>query len=93
MATGRRLRPFSPCDAARAESLAGAPLALFRARLGTYLIDLFLVFATYTPAVAGLHRFLVDRLHLAEEVCSSSHLHVRFDPDGLPTVIGSRQGG
>lgn len=70
---------FDPHESARAESLAGVPLASFGRRLGAYLIDMVLVFGTYGPAIAGLHFLLFNALGVHEELYRSAHVQVRFE--------------
>ena len=70
---------FDPHGAARADSLAGVPLASFGQRLAAYAIDIFLVGITYGPAMAGLRYFLINTLHLKEDLYQSAHVHAKFD--------------
>jgi uncharacterized RDD family membrane protein YckC len=70
---------FNPHETARAESLAGIPLASFGRRLAAYLIDLTLIFATYGPAMAGLRYLLFDVLGMREDLYHSAHVQVRFE--------------
>jgi hypothetical protein len=70
---------FNPHGTARAESLAGVPLASFGQRLAAYTIGIFLVGITYGPAMAGLRHFFEDTLHLKEEIYQSAHMSVRLD--------------
>ena len=70
---------FDPHGTARAESLAGTPLASFSQRLAAYAIDITVVFSSYTAAMAGLHYFLFDYLHISEDYSPSAHVKVHFD--------------
>ena len=70
---------FDPHGTARAESLAGTPLASFGQRLAAYAIDIFFVGITYGPAMAGLRYFFEDYLHLKEEIYQSVHVNIRLD--------------
>ena len=72
-------RIFDPHETARAEALAGAPLASFGRRFAAYAIDIFLVAITYGPALLVSKYFAVDVLHLKEDIYDSGHVHVRFD--------------
>jgi uncharacterized RDD family membrane protein YckC len=75
----RQAGVFDPHETARADSLAGVPLASFGRRLSAYLIDMVLVFATYGPAMAGLRYLLFDVLGMREELYRSAHVQVRFE--------------
>ncbi len=77
---------FNPHETARAKALAGAPLASFGQRLGAIAIDMFLVFATYGPAMWALQSFLRDGLHLNEDIYHSGHVQVRFEFEKLNEV-------
>jgi uncharacterized RDD family membrane protein YckC len=70
---------FDPHESARADSLAGVPLASFGRRLAAYLIDMVVVFGTYGPAMTGLHALLFDVLGMREEIYHSAHVQVRFE--------------
>jgi uncharacterized RDD family membrane protein YckC len=70
---------FNPHETARAESLAGAPLASFRRRFFAIAIDAFLVAATYIPATMFLQYFIQERLHVHEELYRSANVQVKFD--------------
>ncbi len=70
---------FDPHGTARAESLAGTPLASFRQRCAAYLIDIAVVFSSYKAAMAGLHYFLFDYLRIKEDYSPSAHTKVHFD--------------
>jgi len=70
---------FNPHATARADSLAGIPLASFGRRLAAYLIDLTLVFGTYGPAMEGLRWFFFSYLGVHEEIYHSAHVRVRFE--------------
>jgi len=69
---------FNPHETARAESLAGVPLAPFGRRLAALLIDMVLVFGTYKPAMAGLHFLLFDVMGMHEDLYHSAHVHAEF---------------
>ena len=77
---------FNPHETARAESLAGMPLAAFGRRLAAYLIDIVLVFGTYKPAMDGLHYLLFNVLGMREELYHSAHVHAEFRFDLLTDV-------
>jgi uncharacterized RDD family membrane protein YckC len=77
---------FNPHETARAESLAGMPLAAFGRRLAAYLIDIVLVFGTYKPAMDGLHFLLFNVLGMREELYRSAHVHAEFHFDVLVEV-------
>ncbi len=79
-------RVFDPRETARIAALAGLPLATFRQRAGAFALDVFLVLATYVPAVFGLRYLLMDRLHLEESLYHSGHVQVRFDFQALTEV-------
>jgi uncharacterized RDD family membrane protein YckC len=70
---------FNPHETARAESLAGIPLAAFGRRFAAYLIDIVLVFGTYTPAMVGLRFLLFEVLGMHEDLYHSAHVQVRFE--------------
>ncbi|MGO8934183.1 MAG: RDD family protein [Terracidiphilus sp.] len=70
---------FNPHETARADSLAGVPLASFGRRLVAYLIDMVLVFGTYGPAMAGLRYLLFNVLGMRDELYRSAHVTVRFE--------------
>lgn len=73
---------FNPHETARAEALAGVPLASFGRRLAAYVIDIFLVSITYGPAIFALKYLFEDVLHLKEDLYDSGHVHVRLDFHG-----------
>ena len=75
----RKAGTFNPHESARADSLAGVPLAPFGRRLAAYLIDMILVFGTYGPAMAGLRYLLFDLLGMREDLYRSAHVQVRFE--------------
>lgn len=77
---------FNPHETTRAEALAGAPLASFGQRLSAIAIDMFLVFATYSPSIWALRRFLQDDLHLKEDLYHSAHVQIRFEFEKLNEV-------
>jgi uncharacterized RDD family membrane protein YckC len=70
---------FDPHESARADSLAGVPLASFRRRLAAYAFDMAVVFGTYGPAMEGLHALLFNVLGIHEEIYHSAHVQVRFE--------------
>lgn len=74
-------RLFNPQESARAESLAGMPLATFGRRFCAFLIDIFIVFITLLPAKMALKYLLEQRLHINEHVYQSAHVQARFDID------------
>jgi uncharacterized RDD family membrane protein YckC len=75
----KKLNVFNPHETARAEALAGAPLAPFGRRLAAYAIDIFLVCITYGPAILASKYLIEDVLHLKENLYDSGHVHVRLD--------------
>src|ERR1035441_4098126 len=79
MSRDSRKSHFHPHDTARAEALAGTPLATFKQRLGAYFIDTLLVGLTYLPANLGLQYFVKERLHLSEDIYHSAHVQFKFD--------------
>ncbi len=74
-----KIRVFNPHDTARAEALAGAPLAGFGRRLSAFLIDMTVVFSTYQAAMLGFKYLVEERLHLKEDLYHSAHVRVRLD--------------
>jgi uncharacterized RDD family membrane protein YckC len=86
MRSGGKGSFFNPHETARAESLAGAPLASFHQRLFAILIDFFLVFATYLPAAALLQYLIQERLHIHEDFYRSAHIRESFDLQALLEV-------
>jgi len=79
MEKDKKGRFFNPHSTARAEALAGAPLASFGQRLAAYAIDIFFVSITYGPAMAALRYFVQEELRLKEDIYHSAHVQVRFD--------------
>lgn len=77
---------FNPHETARAESLAGMPLAAFGRRSAAYLIDIVLVFGTYKPAMDGLHFLLFNVLGMREDLYRSAHVHAEFRFDLVTEV-------
>jgi uncharacterized RDD family membrane protein YckC len=76
---GSKLRLFNPHETARAQSLAGAPLAPFSRRFAAILVDLGIVVLTQLPFKLGLKYLLEERLHINEHVYQSAHVQARFD--------------
>ena len=72
---------FNPHETARAQSLAGVPLASFGQRLGAIAIDFFLVYATYLPAMAIFQYVMTQKLHVKEDIYHSAHTQVRLELD------------
>ncbi len=70
---------YNPHDSARAESLAGVPLAGFGRRFGAYAIDLALVAFTYLPAIFGLEYLVKTRLGESGEFYHSAHVAAHVD--------------
>lgn len=70
---------FNPHETARAQSLAGAPLATFGQRLAAIAIDFFLVYATYLPAVALFQYLMKEKLHVQEDLYHSAHVQVKLE--------------
>ena len=70
---------FNPHETARAEALAGAPLATFRQRFFAFACDSFLVAVTYIPATMLLEWFIRERLHVQDELYRSALVRVQFD--------------
>jgi uncharacterized RDD family membrane protein YckC len=83
METPQSKNVFNPHGTARAEALAGVPLASFGRRLAAYAIDIFVVCITYGPAILASKYFFEDVLHLKEDVYDSGHVHVRLDFDRM----------
>jgi len=69
----KSVRVFDPHESARAEALAGVPLASFWQRFAAYAIDFLLVAATYIPIEIG-RQYLVLTLRHRER-----HIDVHFD--------------
>jgi len=69
----KSVRVFDPHESARADALAGVPLASFRQRFVAYAIDFLLVAATYIPIEIG-RQFLILTLRHRER-----HIDVHFD--------------
>lgn len=81
--TAKKARQFNPHDTARAESLAGLPLATFQQRLIAYSID-FLIVGTATALVVACINYMVDDVwhvhhHLIDKV--QGHFKVQADVD------------
>lgn len=72
---------FNPHGTARAEGLAGAPLATFWQRAGAVAIDFFLVYATYLPAMAIFQYVMTQKLHVQEDLYHSAHVQVKLELD------------
>jgi|SRR5580692_2103482 uncharacterized RDD family membrane protein YckC len=70
---------FDPHDTARADSLAGVPLAGFRQRLAAYVIDCLLIGLTYIPAMMALEYMFQTKMHGNEELYHSGNVAVRFN--------------
>jgi len=70
---------FDPHDTARAQSLAGVPLATFRQRLAAYIIDCLLIGLTYVPAMMAMEYIFQTRMHGNEELYHSANIAVRFN--------------
>jgi uncharacterized RDD family membrane protein YckC len=70
---------FDPHDTARADSLAGVPLASFRRRLAAYVIDCLLIGLTYIPAMMALEYTFQTKMHGNEELYHSGNVAVRFN--------------
>ena len=83
MFTDKRNRAFDPHRTARAQTLAGAPLATFRQRAVAILIDFLLIAVLWIPAKMGLQYLIQQKLHIREEIYHATHGHattdVRFD--------------
>lgn len=79
MKKGKKDRFFDPHETARAEALAGAPLATFWQRAGAVAIDFFLVFATYLPAMAIFQYAMTQKLHVQEDIYHSAHVQVKLE--------------
>jgi uncharacterized RDD family membrane protein YckC len=77
---------FDPHETARAEALAGTPLASFGRRLAAYAIDILFISITYLPAISALRSFVEEDLHLKEDIYHSGHVQVKFDFNGLTEV-------
>ncbi|HEY2858588.1 MAG TPA: RDD family protein [Terracidiphilus sp.] len=72
---------FDPHDSARAESLAGVPLAPFGRRFGAYFVDFVLVIVTWGPAEVGRQMILLKLRH------QKADIHVEFDYHHLSNVV------
>jgi uncharacterized RDD family membrane protein YckC len=83
MSTDKRNRVFDPHSTARAQALAGVPLATFRQRALAILIDFLLIAVLWIPAKMGLQYLIQQKLHIREEIYRTTHGHattdVRFD--------------
>ena len=79
MQKSKRSLYFNPHETARAEALAGAPLASFGQRFAAIAIDFFLVYATYLPAMALFHYVVTEKLHVQEDVYHSAHVQVKLE--------------
>jgi uncharacterized RDD family membrane protein YckC len=73
MKSDRKHLFFDPHGTARAESLAGVPLASFGQRLAAYAIDFFLVILTYSPVEIARQYLVLTLQHRPTDV------HVVFD--------------
>jgi uncharacterized RDD family membrane protein YckC len=78
---------FNPHETARVQSLTGIPLSAFGRRLTAFLIDMVLVFGTYTLAMGGLHFLLFNVLGIHVELYRSAHVHAEFRYDLLTEVV------
>ncbi len=81
MQKGKRSPYFDPHGTARAESLAGVPLASFAQRSAAIAIDFFIVFATYLPAMLLFQYVFIQKLHLQEDLYHSAHVQVKLELD------------
>ena len=81
MSKDRKNRFFDPHDTARAEALAGLPLATFSQRLAAFAIDFFLVLVTYIPVEAALQYSVLTLRHQKVDI------HVDFDFHNPGNVI------
>lgn len=72
---------FHPHDIARAEALAGTPLAKFPQRLAAYAIDLFLVVITWAPVEVGREYLILKARH--EPIA----IRVQFDFHELSNIV------
>jgi uncharacterized RDD family membrane protein YckC len=70
---------FNPHGTTRTLALAGAPLASFGRRLAAYAIDIFLVAITFSPALFVSRYFVLNVLHLKENIYDSGRTQVRLD--------------
>lgn len=86
MKARKKERVFDPHETERVLALAGLPLASFKQRAAAFALDVFLVFATYAPAVLALRYLLIDRLQLPETLYQSNHTKVTFDFQALTEV-------
>jgi uncharacterized RDD family membrane protein YckC len=84
MTTITKTRFFDPHETARAEALAGVPLATFWQRLAAYAIDFLLISVTYVP-LEILRQYLVLTLkHAPPDI----HVHVDFhNPGSLVWIV------
>jgi uncharacterized RDD family membrane protein YckC len=73
MFKARKNRFFDPHDTARAEALAGIPLASFGQRFAAYAIDFFFVLVTYIPVEIARQYVLLSVRHQKLDI------HIEFD--------------
>jgi uncharacterized RDD family membrane protein YckC len=81
MKSDRKGNTFNPHETARAQALAGVPLATFGQRFAAIAIDFFLVYATYLPAVAIFQYVVTQKLHVQEDVYHTAHVQVKIELD------------
>ncbi len=74
------LRLYDPHETARMESLAGIPLASFRARALAFLLDLFFLLLLYVPAMTLIQWVGTGRN-------SNIHLDIHFDFHNYSSLI------
>jgi uncharacterized RDD family membrane protein YckC len=79
MKAAKRQSFFNPHETARAQALAGAPLASFGRRFAAYAIDIFLVAITFSPALFVSKYFALNVLHLKENIYDSGRTQVKLD--------------
>jgi len=72
---------FTPHESARAESLAGVPLAPFGRRFAAFYIDFFFIILTYAPVEWALQFLLLTWQHQKIDI------HIDFDFHELGNVI------
>jgi len=84
MKTTTKERVFDPHETARADALAGVPLATFRQRFNAYAIDFLLVTVTYVP-LEILRQYIVLRVkHAPPDI----HVHLDFhNPGSLVWIV------
>ena len=86
MSPAKIVHSFHPHETARAESLAGVELARFGRRFVAYFIDLFLVFATYGPAISLLMAALPEKTDYDRDLAPHVHFHTGLSRAQIPHI-------